>query len=147
MKITLRDDSGSSETIDVDSYDEAEEFAESWVLCGDWGGEGAIVTAYIYDDDDDCIGSIEVEVEPDHAQLIRQVAESGCCGNDPDDHEWTREGEGGCDENPGVWSRGGTTLVFSSHCKNCGLHRTIVDPGTQHNPGECTTYKYSWDEQ
>ena len=57
-------------------------------------------------------------------------------------HAWTRVGEGGCKENPGVWSHGGTTLVFSEHCTHCGLRRIEVRYGNQRNPGQRDTVQY-----
>ena len=59
-----------------------------------------------------------------------------------DEHDWTNEGEGGCDSNPGVWSTGGTGLNFHSHCRKCGLKRVIHHTGSQRNPGECDTTTY-----
>ena len=43
--------------------------------------------------------------------------EESCLPREPDctaaTHVWTREGMGGCDENPGVWSVGGTSYAYS----------------------------------
>jgi len=65
------------------------------------------------------------------------------CGESDDGvHDWSREGEGGCDENPGVWATGGTTIVTKSHCTICGLRRTATDLGPQRNPCECDTVEY-----
>lgn len=60
-----------------------------------------------------------------------------------DEHEWTSEHEGGCSENPGVWSTGGTSMKFVSHCCHCGMKRTVRSTGSQRNPGECDTTEYS----
>lgn len=71
---------------------------------------------------------------PNEAALIKDA------GGDVDcEHIWTAEGEGGCTENPGVWSTGGTSLVFKTHCLNCGLQRTEWFAGFQRNPGEHDT--------
>lgn len=52
-------------------------------------------------------------------------------------HSWTAEGMGGCKENPGVWSLGGTTLRFSRRCVHCGLERHVTTYGAQgRNPSE-----------
>jgi hypothetical protein len=64
------------------------------------------------------------------------------CGDSPDDHDWTAEGEGGCDENPGVWSTGGTSMMFRTHCRACGLRRTEHTTGYQRNPGDHDTVEY-----
>jgi hypothetical protein len=57
-------------------------------------------------------------------------------------HEWTSDGEGGCRENPGVWSLGGTTFQFSAHCIHCSVRRIHIDYGSQRNPDECDTVRY-----
>ena len=59
-----------------------------------------------------------------------------------DAHAWTSEGMGGCDENPGVWSLGGTALVFKDRCDHCGAVRTTLRRGTQRNPHESDTRGY-----
>jgi hypothetical protein len=61
-------------------------------------------------------------------------------------HKWTFEGEGGCDENPGVWSMGGTMLVFYSRCLFCGITREEVMYGSQRDPYQCDTISYGYDE-
>lgn len=80
-----------------------------------------------------------------------------CCGGDdtcdaverePDcvdglSHAWTREGCGGCAENPGVQSLGGTKFRFQSRCVYCGVRRTETAMGVQRNPGQCDTVSYS----
>lgn len=48
-------------------------------------------------------------------------------------------GPGGCDDNPGVWSLGGTTLSFLSTCE-CGAERHEKSYGSQRNPGEIDYY-------
>jgi hypothetical protein len=58
------------------------------------------------------------------------------------DHDWSAEGEGGCSENPGVWSTGGTSMVFHTHCTHCGLIRIERSTGSQRNPGEHDTVEY-----
>src|SRR5690606_24674413 len=84
-----------------------------------------------------------VEIEPLHDVLIsRACCGHEYCGNDPDDHDWTSEGEGGCDQNPGVWSTGGTSMTFCTHCRRCGLMRREVVYGSQRNPGQADTVSY-----
>ncbi len=83
-----------------------------------------------------------VDIEPDHDHLIREA------GGDPQcDHDWTSEGEGGCDSNPGVWSTGGTSHSFASHCRVCGLQRTEHTTGSQYNPGDHDTVEYFQPDQ
>lgn len=110
--------------------------------------DGDLIIAYGEIEIDD--GSWSCEIEADHEALIRaavpRYAES--CGDSPDDHDWesTVEIEGGCRENPGVWSLGGTAMRFAAHCTACGLRRVEHVTGSQRNPGEHDTTEYSWDE-
>jgi len=152
-RVEISDDGGSSETEDTmipegteseqDAAAEewARESAEDWAREGEWGEGGAVVRVYYVLDDEDSEwprDSVDVEIEPDHAALIRAVGGDTEC-----EHEWSSEGEGGCSENPGVWSTGGTSLVISEHCESCGLRRTRHLPGSQRNPGEHDTVEYS----
>jgi hypothetical protein len=148
--LSMRDDQ-SEEDRDIEADNIADAVAqvrgeaEDWCSDGEWGDDGASVTVYweLSDDDGDIAdeGTLSVEIEPDHDALI--IAASG----DPDcAHEWSREGEGGCEENPGVWSTGGTTIVTREHCACCGLIRESVSLGSQRNPGECDRVTYSLPE-
>lgn len=146
-----------SRAIQADSLDsaceQAEEMTRDWVRGGDWGEEGARVSAWwsLEDDDgDEVCGDVTVDVEPDHAALIRAACGGKhtpewerCCGTDPDDHNWTSEGEGGCSENPGVWATGGTSMRFVSHCRACGLRRRESTTGSQRNPGDHDRVEYT----
>lgn len=147
--LNLRDDQCDDEReIDADSIadavDQVRDEAEDWVSDGEWGEDGASVTVYwTLSDDGEIIreGTLSVEIEPDHDALIEAA------GGDVDcQHEWSREGEGGCNENPGVWSAGGTTIVTREHCTCCGLIRESVSLGSQRNPGERDTVTYSLPE-
>jgi hypothetical protein len=143
--LSMRDDGGSDETLEFDhepTRDEIREACREWVEGGEWGVDGASIDVSwtLTDTADDEIGegSVTVEIEPDHDALIRAA------GGDLDcDHDWTSEGEGGCDENPGVWSTGGTSMTFAAHCRMCGLHRTEHHTGSQRDPGEHDTVEYS----
>lgn len=151
-KLTMRD-GGSMETVEItaDSIEDArsqiEGECERWVEEGDWGDDGASVRVRwsLYDEDGDKVddGLCEVVVEPSHSVLISRACRGHeYCGDDPDDHDWTSEGEGGCDQNPGVWSRGGTTMIFRSRCRRCGLMRREVVYGPHRNPGQVDTVEY-----
>jgi len=59
-----------------------------------------------------------------------------------EEHDWTSEGEGGLNDNPGVWSTGGTSMMFSTHCRHCGMRRTECTTGSQYDPGDCDTTEY-----
>ena len=141
--VTMRDECGSVQTTSVDAsnineaWDMAESETEDWCRSGEWGRDGASVQCY-YNVESESERWIDVEIEPDHDALIKAA------GGDTDcDHDWTAEGEGGCDQNPGVWSTGGTSMVFRSHCRKCGLHRIENHTGSQRNPGEHDTVEYT----
>jgi len=120
--------------------------AEEWVRGGDWGTEGArvqvTISEVLADGSEGDSEDIEIDIEPDHAALISETGAEDSCGNDPDDHDWTSEGEGGCDSNPGVYSLGGTRMQFKTHCRRCGLRRIETVTGAQHNPEEHDTVEY-----
>ncbi len=127
---------------DSEAAKAAQEALESWIADGEWGDAGAIVSGLwtLYDSDGEEIdsGNVEVEIEPNHAALIRAAGGDTKCK-----HRWAAEGEGGLVENPGVWATGGTTLVICDHCEHCGLRRRRELTGSQRNPGECDTVSYS----
>lgn len=54
-------------------------------------------------------------------------------------HEWTGDGMGGLDANPGVWNAGGTAYVFKRRCLHCGVIRTETCFGVQRNEYKCDT--------
>jgi hypothetical protein len=146
--LDLRGGGGNeSYELEADTLDEAieqiQEEADEWCADGAWGDDGASVEVYwhLYANSDQTeemdSGSVTVEIEPDHDALIRAA------GGDPDcEHEWSSKGEGGCDENPGVWSIGGTSMMYAAHCTKCRLHRVNTTTGVQRNPGEHDTVEY-----
>lgn len=159
--LNLRDEQSCTHTVelDADSNVQAVEIANAtaqseadyWCSFGEWGDDGASVDVWweLTDADDEELdsGFVTVEIEPDHSSKIADAVgrwdrPDNFCGDDPEDHDWTSEGEGGCDENPGVWSTGRTSMVFKSHCRKCGLHRTETTTGSQRNPGEHDTVEY-----
>jgi hypothetical protein len=154
--LDLSDGGGGSETVEcptLPDHDRIAEVCRDWVENGEWGDGGAELTVYwvLHDPDDEEIdsGSVDHSIPPDHRALIRAAVphhdRASSCGDDPEDHDWSGEDEGGCDENPGVWSIGGTAIQITEHCERCGLRRTQVDMGAQRNPGEGDTVEYSWD--
>lgn len=60
-------------------------------------------------------------------------------------HDWQTPYEivGGCKENPGVWSLGGTKMAFHEVCSHCGMHKHEKHYGSQRNPDEedCAIYE------
>jgi len=143
---TYHEEGGHSEELDAEDMDEALEMAEALCKNGDWGREGASVTVWVTAEDENGEEidreEITVEIEPDYDYLIEQAGGDTSC-----DHDWTGEGEGGCDQNPGVWSTGGTSMVFTRHCRTCGLHRVEKSCGSQRNPGEHDTVQYTQPER
>lgn len=141
MKLEMREGCGGCETVEIESIDEINETCADWIADGSWGDDGAAVevswTLYEADGTELDDGCCTVEIEPNHNRLIRAAG-----GNVDCEHDWTAEGEGGCSENPGVWSTGGTSMTFATHCRICGLHRTSHSTGSQRNPGECDTVSY-----
>ena len=57
------------------------------------------------------------------------------------DHDW--QGVGGCRENPGVQSLGGTTIEITRRCRACGIVEVSRYVGSQRNPGECDRRSYA----
>lgn len=148
------EEGGHSEPIEASSIEEALGLAVERAQEGDWGIDGAVIQIWVTETNDlgeetDRRGT-EVEIPPDHEELIRRADRdgvTGSCGNDPDDHEWSTEGEGGSDHNPGVWSLGGTRMAYRHHCSQCGLVREAYEPGGQRDPGEGPRYRYYWDDE
>lgn len=156
-ELEMRDDQ-SYDTVKFDTLPTASEISEAcedWCNGGEWGTDGAAIDIRwtLTDEEGDEIdeGTETVEIEPDHSAMIWQACgydwhENGKhikgCGEDPDDHDWTAEREGGCDENPGVWSTGGTSMSFATHCRTCGLRRMECTTGSQRNPGDRDTTTY-----
>lgn len=156
--IVLSDDGGATEEIeskDQPTAEDAEQECRAWYdgHCGAYGfdpeGARVVVSWAIVDPDGDeqSSGTVEIDIAPDHEALIRAEAGDRGCGLDPEDHDWTSEGEGGCRSNPGVWATGGTSMSFASHCRDCGLHRIEHTTGSQSNPGESDTVEYDMPDQ
>ena len=61
-----------------------------------------------------------------------------CTANSDGDHDWQSPLSlvGGCTENPGVWSNGGTCYTTECVCAFCGCYATETDKGTQCHPSE-----------
>lgn len=145
----MSEECGGTETASIHAKDHrtavklAEETLTEWVKEGDYGINGAVVRAswVLVSEEGEELDHDElmVDLDPDHDALIREADGDADCA-----HEWksTYTVEGGCRENPGVWSTGGTRMVYKSHCIHCGLQRTDRRPGSQRNPGECDTVVY-----
>ena len=137
--LSMHDDGGSTHEVTFNEQPDTSDIhseIEDWVKEGEWGDDGASVSVgWTLEEDGDEIddGWYTVDIEPNEEALIEAA------GGDTDcDHDWTAEGEGGCTENPGVWSTGGTSMSFATHCRKCGLHR--VEHTT--NPSEHDTVHF-----
>lgn len=130
---------GGDTTLEGMDLDEAREAAEGWLADGDWEPMTK-VTGRIYPAGTDgrwCAHDRDYDVsittdEPDEPDCPEAA-----------EHDWTSEYEGGCRENPGVWSTGGTSMLFVSHCRHCGMERREVSRGMRRNPGERDSITYS----
>jgi hypothetical protein len=137
--------SGTEEAQDEAAMSWARAETEDWIRDAEWGDDGATVCgSYVLRDAESTWEEehIEVEIAPKHQRQIRSAMGDRGCGTDPDDHTWTGEGHGGCSENPGVWSTGGTGISISEHCEVCGLVRHTHLRGSNRNPGESDTVSY-----
>lgn len=148
--VQMREPRGGSHTAmviaetDCEAHQLAAGELADWVADGEWGIEGATINAsyrlrwWGKPQTDWCDWvSVVVDIPFDEAALMREA------GADPDcAHEWTSEGEGGDDANPGVWSTGGTGIVVRAHCRHCQLVRLSFFRGSQRNPGDHDTVAY-----
>jgi hypothetical protein len=137
MRYEIREDSGASEIIEAESLEAALEAAREWASEGSYD-ERVMVKVYVdeIDADGEAIpgehASDEVAAGPEPKPKETE------CGADDNDHEWDSPLElvGGCRENPGVFSTGGTSFRYEYICSKCGMYKTVCTSGTQRNPGE-----------
>lgn len=127
----------------ADARAAAEAYIDDQVQDGDYGqdeGMTSVTISYEITSDDDEYDEIyryEASLAVDEDALIAQAGGDADC-----DHEWTSQGEGGCDQNPGVWSVGGTTMLYREHCARCCIVRETTHVGPQRNPGDRDTVRY-----
>lgn len=118
----------------------AEAHIDDNIDSGDYGQDEGITDVRVSyeiesDDGDSGIYRYTATLAVDEDALIAEA------GGDPDcAHEWT--GKGGCTQNPGVWSTGGTSFLFREHCAHCGIVKETVSHGLQRNPDESDTVRY-----
>lgn len=133
MKIYEISDGQWSETIEVENIKEAISEGRDQMKDGEWGDGKSIVTLYVRscDADGDVDGEeeewvdVEVGEDPDPPE---------CIDGDEDSHDWqSPEWLGGCTENPGVWSIGGTQIKSTEVCSRCGAYRHYTSEST---PGQ-----------
>ena len=147
-------DGGSEDEVTIRAIDREDALnmitqeCEKWISKGDWGNDGGTVSVSwrLLDAEGELVhaGTQKVELPIDESDRIREAVgdSSLVCGRDPDDHQWSSEGEGGCDENPGVFGGAGGRLSTREHCSRCGLKRRHEYVGPQPNPGEVDQVYY-----
>lgn len=125
---TLTDDSGTeTETIRATSDDEAIALATAWAEellgaaeYGPGGGTSSGRLTVMQDDRRVYADGVDVEIAADEDELIRQAGGDPRCA-----HDW-QPGEGGLDENPGVWGIGGAAILSRERCARCGVIRDTI---------------------
>lgn len=139
-KYKIRDDAGVSITVDAEDMSGARRQAEEWARGGEYDRKVLVSFCVIeLDDDGDetntlVFGAVEGGPDPEEPECF-----------DGGGHEWDSSWArvGGCRENPGVFSRGGTTMEYHSVCRRCGTRKQETTYGCQRNPGQCDTVVYT----
>lgn len=132
-------DDQAIEIIEADDMDHAKELAtESW-QAGSWDTK-CLIDVRVAELDD--AGEETENVDWVEVECGEDPAEPECTSEDGHDWQSPYEVVGGLRENPGVWSKGGTTSVFKQCCAHCGCYRTETSYGAQRNPGQCDTVEY-----
>lgn len=139
MKTYQLSDDQAREEIKAANLAEAKEAAvESW-KSGSWDGRVDVEVRIVeLDADSEEIGPVEwIVVECGDYPTPPACAEGH-------DHEWLSPFRvvGGIKENPGVWSRGGTTTAYLECCPHCGTYKHETRYGVQRNPGQCDEIEY-----
>jgi hypothetical protein len=144
MKYEIREDSGASEIIEADSIEAALEQARKWASEGSYD-KLVSVTVYVHALDPDTDEPYEGWYYGDGQNATDEVAagpepkpEPTECGDDDEDHDWQAPLElvGGCDNNPGVFSTGGTRFDYRLVCSRCGMYKHTWSQGQQRDPGD-----------
>lgn len=142
-----------TEDIEAESDSDATEQGRDWIEDGEWSEP--------WDGDEDLYETIDLpcevaphiyRIEVDGSSLdedaMRDEAmdcsgryereQPECEAADDGEHDWQAPYHlvGGCRENPGVWSTGGTSFTVTEVCARCGIYRTTHIPGSQRNPDE-----------
>ena len=135
-RYTYREETGHEQAMRSRKLATARREAEEILRGGEWGQGAADFTG--------C--TVEAEIldanSNDRFRDLAHVAvdilppEPSCAGRRG--HEWvaTVKIDGGCSDNPGVMSLGGTAMEFRTHCERCGLRRVEVTSGCQRNAGQ-----------
>ena len=116
-----------------------EAMATAWIQAGEWGDGLAEVEVEYSAISIDEFGD-EVEVGAESIEVTcGTLPEPEPCESE-DGHDWQSPVEivGGCAENPGVFSSGGTRFDFYEICQTCGMRKHSWDQGAQRNPGQAS---------
>ena len=143
MKTYLIGDGQVDEIIQAESMEQAKSLAADWIREGSWDQKCEIDVRVVEIDPSQDDGRDRRGAEIDDPEWI--TVEVGEDPQEPDcvdgeTHDW--RGVGGCSQNPGVFSLGGTKLVFYRRCEKCGWDKRTVSVGSQRNPGEVDTVEY-----
>jgi hypothetical protein len=136
MKYKIGEESGYTEIVEADSLEEALEMAKESAAEGSYDERVMVgVWARELDEDGELIGEAlfdEVEAGPEPTPPETE------CGDEDEDHDWQSPVEvvGGCTQNPGVFSTGGTRFDFYEVCSQCGMYKHTWSQGSERNPGD-----------
>jgi len=110
-------ESAEEREVDVADFDGAFNAAMEWIATGDYGDTSCYVRVRITDPDgNDEDVDVLYECEPDPPE----------CADGTTEHDWQKpEWLGGCQENPGVFERGGR-LHGTEVCAKCGVYARWV---------------------
>jgi hypothetical protein len=139
MKYRISEDSGATEIIEAADMEAAMAWAKEWAAGGEY--EQRVMV------DVDVRGIDEEGEETDEHEWAEVEAgpepEAPECA-EGEEHEWAYPHAivGGLEEDPGVWSLGGTADRYHSVCRHCGTHRHETHYGSQRNPGQVDTVTY-----
>lgn len=119
-------------------YSNGRDAAEDYVSDGDWGDEPCSISVSVWREAIDLSNGEIIRIDKQSFDVDTPACEEeepDC--RDTEKHDWqSPEWLGGCRENPGVWSTGGTSGTSKSVCANCGAYRFHTWSGPQKNPGE-----------
>jgi hypothetical protein len=143
----IGDEHVSDTTVQADSLEDALELARDWARDGSWDHRCevdvfAVELDPLADDGRDRRGAEVGDRTWTTVEVGEDAPEPEC--EEADEHDWRSPHSvlSGLKENPGVWSEGGTKMVFRKVCKHCGCYRTETSVGAQRNPGELDRIEY-----
>lgn len=130
---TLRDDGGSTETIEATDLDDAREQAQEWAEGGEWNLDAG--PAHI---------DVRIELDGETVDCVTVHLEQTAppCGDRSSKraHEWTPQ-QSGCAENPGVHGHDGGVRIYEV-CSHCGQERVTDTAATDHSGRSCEEVTY-----